>query len=797
MPKTNGTTRAKERKCKPISVVALILALALLFQTTAGAAATTIPRTMDETVVATSETQISENIYGGSLDLQALADEDIVGEVTSLREENIKHFRLADGTTLAAVYDSPVHKKDNAGTWQDIQTPMTDNGTDYDGTTQTMSVKFSKNPKNGKLYTLKTDEGQIKWGLSGVKEAAKNGVLTQTERASKKLVVNDVNGCVTYEDILPGVTLQYFIYDGSIKENIIFQNEESAGPLQFSLQTNKFTVTLEDNIILFANADGETAFAMSAPWMMDSNGVMSDKITLGLTGSGNHYVVTVTPDAGWLEDATYPVTVDPAIFKTPQGSSAIKSVYVTSKTPTAEGVYNYGSVYVGREASAYENCRAGMWFSLPDGITSADQVVAANLYLTPRRFEPENSSLSITVNAHQITSSLNFSTVTWNQFNGQYSSIVSDSQVVTLAHKQNKTHIPFDITGMVQDWYQNGNNYGVAFVSENENSTYNYVTFHTDHDTATATGNWPTVYIQYVNSSGIEGTTTYHTAGNADVGTISVNDFNGNLIYMFEDVATNGSLFPVSISHVFDNSYRNEERYYHDGGYLGTGFRLNVYERIIESDVEGYDYQYLDADGTWHYFASANESLVYVDEYHPNRTITRTNKTDGSPAKFTLNDGSTVETVFTADGYLDYKRDVTNGKTGDIVYISGTKQIDKAIDGAGKVLDFTYTTINGKSYLQKITDPAGRDTVYAYTNGRLSTVTRPDGRTISLRYDSSGGLSRVTSHDDSYISITYYDEAGVTLRRVETLMEKGSSFNEGRKLTFTYATGETTVTDRD
>lgn len=57
-------------------------------------------------------------------DSQEYTDKEVIGEiveVTSLREENVKHFRLADGTYEVVVYAQPVHRKDENGVWQDIR----------------------------------------------------------------------------------------------------------------------------------------------------------------------------------------------------------------------------------------------------------------------------------------------------------------------------------------------------------------------------------------------------------------------------------------------------------------------------------------------------------------------------------------------------------------------------------------------------------------------------------------------------------------------------------------------------
>lgn len=50
----------------------------------------------------------------------ALEDTETSTEVVALREENIKHFDMGDGTYQAVVYAHPVHELDADGNWQNI-----------------------------------------------------------------------------------------------------------------------------------------------------------------------------------------------------------------------------------------------------------------------------------------------------------------------------------------------------------------------------------------------------------------------------------------------------------------------------------------------------------------------------------------------------------------------------------------------------------------------------------------------------------------------------------------------------
>lgn len=87
----------------------------------------------------------------------------VLGEVEELREENIKHFRLSDGTFVAVDYGMAVHYEDSEGSWQDI-----DNTISQDAATQTFNlerddaiVSFASSLTNGKVLTTSKGDASI------------------------------------------------------------------------------------------------------------------------------------------------------------------------------------------------------------------------------------------------------------------------------------------------------------------------------------------------------------------------------------------------------------------------------------------------------------------------------------------------------------------------------------------------------------------------------------------------------------------------------------------------------------
>ena len=56
---------------------------------------------------------------------------DCVYEILGRREENVKHFRLGDGSFVAVQYDAPVHYLDADGAWQGIDNRLAEDGSEY------------------------------------------------------------------------------------------------------------------------------------------------------------------------------------------------------------------------------------------------------------------------------------------------------------------------------------------------------------------------------------------------------------------------------------------------------------------------------------------------------------------------------------------------------------------------------------------------------------------------------------------------------------------------------------------
>ena len=736
-----------------------------------------------------------------------VSDSTIVSELTDKRDIDTIQFRLTDGSLSAAVYSYAVHEKDAEGAWQEIDNHLSlnkgEDGLSYYGRKSLHDeVRFVEVPEDGKLLSVETAAGHISWGLLGLNESAKPAAFTPVAipEGYSRLVPKSAGDHLRYDELLPFIHADYRIIGQTVKEDIVLENPEALKSLEegllFNLEIGGYSALQKDKqTIVLLDAEGTETYQLTAPVMLDDAGASSTDLSLVLEEQDNgSFLVRLLPDLSWLssEERVFPITIDPSLAYLIGGYGCLEAATVYSASPNATENYN---IAVGRNYGQ-ENVRALFKLDNLPSLSESETVIDARISFVVRLYSAYSSAHQgpVTVNLHPLTQSLTISSATWNTLQGKYSSVVTDSETVLPADFNTSAHprVTWDITKTVKSWYLNGNNYGMAMITENESaSTMRYLMFYSAIGSTDETI-LPAFQLTYLNQEGMESYLSYHSSGSDTMGVINVGDFNGNLIYTFDDLTMSGAHLPVSVSHVYNASQKANDNPA-NLGYMrfGKGMRLNVSLRIENSSVSGYPYKLTDADGTVHYFSlksgtSGATGSVYVKEFETNTKLTKTS------SGYTLEDGGNLTYTFNSSGCLLSISDITTGKTQTFTYSSG--RLTKITDGDGRETTLSY---NSSNYLTGITDPAGRTTSFAYdTNGCLTTITRPDGSVVTLSYISKGGgylISKVTDIDGTAVEITYYNYAPY---RVKQLLEKSSANAEGRKLTWTYNAGETTVADR-
>ncbi len=759
----------------------------------------------------------------------------VLSEAVDKREKYAKHFNMSDGTVMAVQYSVPVHFYDNEKyvdfnntlveiDAEDTQEPqvaesenallqlvadltaavekasnkeLTNTAADYD-------VRFSKKSNGNKLVRFEKDGFKISWYYENSEK-----VTAQVDAPvadDDPTTLENLISTVTYEDILEDTDLQYVVRPDGIKENIILQSSSAPTVFKAEYKANGLTpVAVDSKTVELVDESGNCILTLYAPYMTDANGAVSNAVELTVSDIKNGtFALTTSVDAAWLADGerAYPVTIDP-IMQTEQtwdepthSHSAFISSYNPNNCYGRGGAYYEGSMHVGYEPS-YGKTRALVKNPTLPTLAVADKVVHAELAVFTYSCYPE-----IRVDLHRITETWNQSTVCWNS-NIDYDPQIEDYQIVQsmeITDEEADRWQRFEITDLVRGWYSGEYaNYGVMLTSESETASTLKRAWFLSSGYPEYSEIRPMLIIAYRNMSGYENYWSYTNLAAGRNGVVSVNNFNGNLV--FTQPVTNdngGNLLPVGISLVY-NSNAQDIRTTDFGTNMQTNFHITLYREWDDENLLDYGYRYCmtDADGTKHWFQFEDESattaqdedgLGYTIDLYPEETDAWISVEDKDGNRMLFNDNLNLTTI----------KD-TNGNTIDLLYdlIAGRQWLYRIIDGAGRAYNLTYNLNSG--LCTEITDPAGIKTAFSYTTyanaAYLTGITfqsgTADAKTVNLTH-SNGKLTAVTAIDGTRAKISY---STVDNSRVANINWGISDSQLLESYTFAYKQNETKVAD--
>jgi len=262
---------------------------------------------------------------------------------------------------------------------------------------------------------------------------------------------------------------------------------------------------------------------------------------------------------------------------------------------------------------------------------------------------------------------------------------------------------------------------------------------------------YPLFSITYINNTGLEDYWSYETIDLGRSGTLYVNDYNGALTYVHNDVCFSGGLMPLNVQHVLNSEKVATETAFSGSVKFGKGVRANFVEKVTSVSSSsilyssGYRFSICDADGTVHYFKTTSTTGQYEYEFDSKVLLKEDNASDHKYGLY-YEDGS--KKYYNSSGYLLKSID-KNGNTLTVTY-SSSKPVSMK-DSANRVATFAYDSNNR---LSTITDPAGRVTTFTYASGNLKKITYPDSKTTTFYY-TNGQLSRILAFDTTDVQITY------------------------------------------
>ncbi len=753
----------------------------------------------------------------------------ILCEDESLREENVKRFLMSNHTYRAVVYSTPVHYQKD-GKWVDIDNTLTaqaaSSDEDFSGQITTdgpFKVKFANNVNSSKLVRIDKDGYRLSWAYqSSTKRNANGNVKAKvaTNDAALDAVAN-ASSTITYDYVEENSSLQYEVNPTGVKENIIVHSAADTYTYTFEFKAKGVSLKqCEDGSIeVIANDTNEVVFIIPKPFMTDAEGRYSEDVTYTLSNvKKNKATLTVTADANWInsEETVFPVTIDPVIT-TERDKADIDSAFVASGDPGDNfGGSNRSLLSVGRDSAGPEKTRTLIKFDLPE-MAKGNMVIGADLAFL--MWDSSNgTNADVQISAHQISEAWSATSVTWNN-QPAYNSTVSDYQFIPEEDidKSTAKWTYFDITGAVKGWVEGEVNNGILVKADDE-TAYARCWFNSERYVASEDFDYryPIILIDYRNNNGLEDYWTYTSASAGSAGTMHVNDYTGNPVFVAPLFTSPSERMPLSL-YAVHNGYASD--LLHVAGMssssrttVARGWRLNVQQTLLTSDkfglsgesLEHYPYVYTDADGTDHYFVkkTTDGKTTYIDEDGLGLTLTIGDTTD---FRYQVTDKDDNKMMFNSVGNLRRIEDA-NGNRIAIVYKEATddydagKRIDYVADGTDHKYTFHYNDDKPASdNVQSITDRYGRQVqLIRASSGVLTEIRYPDGTESTFTYEDSSPYSMLTVVDDAdyRLKFDYTSEAKgkrVSKIREYSALEDSDSRALGQTVSFDRSKYNTTV----
>lgn len=430
----------------------------------------------------------------------AKESDDLVFEIEAMREENVKHFYLGDGSFQAVAYGDAVHRKDVTGKWQDIDNSLVlqtvKNTKRYSVQNSRVTFADTFSPLSN-ILTLSENGYSVSFSLKSKEKTtnslakvsnhkARNLQIEQNNKVSKIDSLRNINNTssIKYENIQNSVDLEYVLTSNTIKENIIIKEPLKNYSFTFVLEVERLVAKLTDSgvINLHDSESGDIVYVIPAPYMFDAKNEVSYNVsyTLNEPISGK-YELTITADEKWInsEKREFPVTIDPVIAK----PSFLYDTYVSSSSPQS----SYGlasSMWVSSNQTSLIRIEMP---TLPVCVTIQDAKLYAAYY-----YSVTNDKFT-RVGVYKMTGTWyeREETITYSMLEKDYgptlgisSTLITSCDVYANgASTTNPGWAVFPLTSLVDSWITsglpNGTNHGVALKRINVTNSNSSVIFKT------------------------------------------------------------------------------------------------------------------------------------------------------------------------------------------------------------------------------------------------------------------------------------------------------------------------------
>lgn len=717
-------------------------------------------------------------------------------EVTQQRTHNSKTFDLGRGAYQTVIYPETVHFKDAEGQWKEIDNRLEEARNEQGeailrNQSNVLTMEFAKQTGKAPLVCISNKKGQkIAWNIQNQNEDVKAKPICENccdtgDEDACRADLSHVETELHYKEILPNVNVICRMQGMMFKDDIVMENPQAQHRFVLEMDTQNVQLVKQEEGTIVAYAEGnpaEIAFVLPAAFMRDAEGNIGT-VETDLVEENGKIQVALNCDEDFLQNAVYPVVVDPLI-QTEEHSSAMEDNFVTSSAPNTVQSYSQARLRICKNTS-YGECRSFLKFTdLPFFLPSN---ILTKAYLRMSLYTNQGTR-AVPVYVKEVLEDWSSQTITWNN---QPSLGEHDVDVAIIpANAGVGSTFAFDISNLVRKWY-GGSNYGVAF-ERKITATPNTVEF----GSSDSVYHKPVIMINYVSFAGLQNHLAYDSFDCGRAGTGYVNLYNGDVVIARPLTQCGGNRMPVSIT-----AYYGVQLYGVTAN-MRAGWRLSCDQCMTKSYINDELYFiWSKGDGSQHYFRKPNSSAAYYEDLSglslkltDNGTYTEIEDKGGTVMRFESPQDALDDT-----GRLLSITD-SCGNTNTFQY--GDWRLESITDGAGRVTQFTYS---GNMLTGILAPGESAPVTMQYSNNLLSLFMDADGETASYTYRDETDANGIIRHylfsmNDKYwheyiINRTSYDPKRVTSVREDYYDEDSGELTYGMFHTYSYRDMMTVVQD--
>lgn len=611
-------------------------------------------------------------------------------------------------------------------------------------------MEFAKQTGKAPLVCVSNKKGQkIAWNIQNQNEDVKAKPICENccdtgDEDACRADLSHVETELHYKEILPNVNVICRMQGMMFKDDIVMENPQAQHRFVLEMDTQNVQLVKQEEGTIVAYAEGnpaEVAFVLPAAFMRDAEGNIGT-VETDLVEENGKIQVALNCDEDFLQNAVYPVVVDPLI-QTEEHSSAMEDNFVTSSAPNTVQSYSQARLRICKNTS-YGECRSFLKFTDLPFFMPSNMVTKAYLRMS---LYTKQGTRAVPVYVKEVLEDWSSQTITWNN---QPSLGEHDVDVAIVpANAGAGSTFAFDISNLVRKWYE-GSNYGVAF-ERKITATPNTVEF----GSSDSVYHKPVIMINYVSFAGLQNHLAYDSFDCGRAGTGYVNLYNGDVVIARPLTQCGGNRMPVSITAYYGARLSGVT------ARVGSHWRLSCDQCMNKSYINDELYFiWSKGDGDQQYFKKPSSSAAYYE--------------DLSGLSLKLTDNGTYTEI--------------EDKGGTVMRFESPQD---ALDDTGRLLSITDSCGNTNTFqygdwrLESITDGAGRVTQFIYTNNMLSGILAP-GETapVTLEYYNNMRLNGIVDADGERTSISWTQVAGEF--GSDDYVESIGNSGDGRYLEFTY-----------